>query len=242
MPVRYNQKLFNCATVFCRGTLLGLVPKIHLPNYTEFYEGRWFTSGRELLGTDFCIPFAGQESVEFSAGLLFRCVNEPLLTIGVEICEDLWVADPPSTRLAQGGATLVLNPSASDETVCKDAYRRTPAGSHLRAAGLRLCLRRCGMGESSTDLIYAGHSLIAENGMILAERRFADRPDHHRDRPAKAGPRAAAHDDLPGGRPRPVSKLLLNWSARRPCSPAPSPPIPSFPPTTGTGRPGAGRS
>lgn len=138
VPVRYNQKLFNCAAVFCRGALLGLVPKIHLPNYTEFYEGRWFTSGRELRGTDFCIPFAGQESVEFSTGLLFRCVNEPLLTIGVEICEDLWVADPPSTRLAQGGATLLLNPSASDETVCKDAYRRT--------AGLRLCLRRRGMG------------------------------------------------------------------------------------------------
>lgn len=173
VPVRYNQKLFNCAAVFCRGTLLGLVPKIHLPNYTEFYEGRWFTSGRELRGTDFCIPFAGQESVEFSAGLLFRCVNEPLLTIGVEICEDLWVADPPSTRLAQGGATLLLNPSASDETVCKDAYRRTL----LEATSGRLVCgyvyADAGWGESSTDLIYAGHSLIAENGTILAEQRFA---------------------------------------------------------------------
>lgn len=173
VPVRYNQKLFNCAAVFCRGALLGLVPKIHLPNYTEFYEGRWFTSGRELRGTDFCIPFAGQESVEFSTGLLFRCVNEPLLTIGVEICEDLWVADPPSTRLAQGGATLLLNPSASDETVCKDAYRRTL----LEATSGRLVCgyvyADAGWGESSTDLIYAGHSLIAENGTILAERRFA---------------------------------------------------------------------
>ena len=173
VPVRYNQKLFNCAAVFCRGALLGLVPKIHLPNYTEFYEGRWFTSGRELRGTDFCIPFAGQESVEFSTGLLFRCVNEPLLTIGVEICEDLWVADPPSTRLAQGGATLLLNPSASDETVCKDAYRRTL----LEATSGRLVCgyvyADAGWGESSTDLIYAGHNLIAENGTILAERRFA---------------------------------------------------------------------
>ena len=173
VPVRYNQKLFNCAAVFCRGVLLGLVPKIHLPNYTEFYEGRWFTSGRELRGTDFCIPFAGQESVEFSTGLLFRCVNEPLLTIGVEICEDLWVSDPPSTRLAQGGATLLLNPSASDETVCKDAYRRTL----LEATSGRLVCgyvyADAGWGESSTDLIYAGHSLIAENGTILAERRFA---------------------------------------------------------------------
>lgn len=125
VPVRYHGKLFNCAAVLCRGELLGLVPKLNLPNYTEFYEGRWFTSGRALMGSDFCVPFAGQENVEFSPGLLFRCADLPQLCIGVEICEDLWVADTPSTRLAQGGATLILNPSASDETVCKDDYRRT---------------------------------------------------------------------------------------------------------------------
>ena len=144
--MRYNQKLFNCAAVFCRGTLLGLVPKIHLPNYTEFYEGRWFTSGRELRGTDFCIPFAGQESVEFSAGLLFRCVNEPLLTIGVEICEDLWVADPPSTRLAQGGRDAALESLRQRRDGLQGRLPPDAAGSHLWAAGLRLCLRRCGMG------------------------------------------------------------------------------------------------
>ena len=116
VPMRYHGKLFNCAAVLCRGELLGLVPKLNLPNYTEFYEGRWFTSGRALMGSDFCVPFAGQENVEFSPGLLFRCADLPQLCIGVEICEDLWVADTPSTRLAQGGATLILNPSASDET------------------------------------------------------------------------------------------------------------------------------
>ena len=172
VPVRYHGKLFNCAAVLCRGELLGLVPKLNLPNYTEFYEGRWFTSGRALLGTDFCIPFAGQENVEFSPGLLFRCADLPQLCIGVEICEDLWVADTPSTRLAQGGATLILNPSASDETVCKDDYRRTLLSA---TSGRLVCgyvYADAGWGESSTDLIYAGHSLIAENGTILAQRRF----------------------------------------------------------------------
>ena len=172
VPVRYHGKLFNCAAVLCRGELLGLVPKLNLPNYTEFYEGRWFTSGRALLGTDFCIPFAGQENVEFSPGLIFRCADLPQLCIGVEICEDLWVADTPSTRLAQGGATLILNPSASDETVCKDDYRRTLLSA---TSGRLVCgyvYADAGWGESSTDLIYAGHSLIAENGTILAQRRF----------------------------------------------------------------------
>ena len=172
LPVRHNHKLFNCAAVMCRGELLGLVPKLNLPNYSEFYEGRWFASGRELGGTDFCIPFAGQENVEFSAGLIFRCADYPLLTVGVEVCEDLWVADTPSTRLAQGGATVILNPSASNETVCKDAYRRTL----LQATSGRLVCgyvyADAGWGESSTDLVYAGHSLIAENGAILAQRWF----------------------------------------------------------------------
>ena len=172
VPVRYHGKLFNCAAVLCRGELLGLVPKLNLPNYTEFYEGRWFTSGRALMGSDFCVPFAGQENVEFSPGLIFRCADLPQLCIGVEICEDLWVADTPSTRLAQGGATLILNPSASDETVCKDDYRRTLLSA---TSGRLVCgyvYADAGWGESSTDLIYAGHSLIAENGTILAQRRF----------------------------------------------------------------------
>ena len=83
VPMRYHGKLFNCAAVLCRGELLGLVPKLNLPNYTEFYEGRWFTSGRALMGSDFCVPFAGQENVEFSPGLLFRCADLPQLCIGV---------------------------------------------------------------------------------------------------------------------------------------------------------------
>ena len=157
--------------MLCRGKLLGLVPKQNIPNYTEFYEARWFASGREL-GEGLVIPFAGQDAVDFSTGLIFRCADFPLLTVWVEICEDLWVADTPSTRLAQGGATLILNPSASDETVCKDEYRQTLLAA---TSGRLVCgyvYADAGWGESSTDLIYAGHSIIAENGSILAQRRF----------------------------------------------------------------------
>ena len=172
LPVRYRCKLFNCAAVLCRGRLLGLVPKLNLPNYTEFYEARWFSSGRELGEAGVSLPFAGQ-STTLSPNLLFSCESLPGLIVGVEICEDLWVADTPSTRLALGGATLILNPSASDETVCKDAYRRTLLTA---TSGRLVCgyvYADAGWGESSTDLIYAGHSMVAENGVILAERRLA---------------------------------------------------------------------
>ena len=137
VPVRWSGKLYNCAAVFCHGELLGLVPKVNIPNYTEFYEQRWFTSGRALGDTDFCIPFAGQEAVEFSTALVFRCESLPLLWVGVEICEDLLLLRSTSGRLECG-------------YVYADA----------------------GRGESSTDLVYAGHCLVAEGGSILAERRF----------------------------------------------------------------------
>ena len=171
LPVRHQGKLYNCAAVLHKGQILGLVPKTNIPNYTEFYEARWFTSGRELGDTDFCVSLCGQ-TPEFSAGLVFRCENLPGLVIGVEICEDLWVADTPSTRLAAGGATLMLNPSASDEIVCKDSYRRSLVSC---TSGRLVCgyvYADAGKGESSTDLIYGAHNLIAENGSILAQSRF----------------------------------------------------------------------
>ena len=172
VPVRWGCKLYNCAAVVCRGRLLGLVPKTNLPNYTEFYELRWFISGRELGDQLFHIPFAGQESVAFSTHLVFACASLPLLTVGVELCEDLWVADTPSTHLCAGGATLILNPSASDEMVSKADWRRLL----LKATSGRLACGYVyadgGWGESSTDLVYAGHDLVAENGSILAESRF----------------------------------------------------------------------
>ena len=172
VPVRVRGKLYNCAAVFCRGELLGLVPKTNIPNYTEFYEGRWFTGGAAFGDTDFCIAYAGQEGVEFSTALVFRCASFPALTVGVEICEDVWVADTPSTRLCAGGATLILNPSASDEIVSKAAWRRTLLSATSGRLACGYVYADAGWGESSTDLIYAGHDLILENGSLLAERRF----------------------------------------------------------------------
>ncbi|MGE4276151.1 MAG: NAD(+) synthase [Lawsonibacter sp.] len=169
LPVRHRGKLYNCAALLCRGELLGLVPKINLPNYTEFYEARWFASGAGLDHDN--ISFCGRDTV-IGTSQIFVCRTLPELTVGVEICEDLWVADTPSTRLAQAGATLMLNPSASDETVCKDNYRRSLVAM---TSGRLVCgyvYADAGWGESSTDLIYAGHSIVAENGSVLAERRF----------------------------------------------------------------------
>ncbi len=170
LPVRCGRKLYNCAAVFCRGKLLGLVPKINIPNYTEFYEARWFTSGGTTAG-EAAFPFAGQTTV-FSTGLVFCCATLPDLAVGVEICEDLWAADTPSTRLCAGGATLILNPSASDEIVSKAAWRRTLLSATSGRLACGYVYADAGRGESSTDLIYAGHDLILENGSILAERRF----------------------------------------------------------------------
>ncbi len=169
LPVRHRGKLYNCAALLCRGELLGLVPKINLPNYTEFYEARWFASGAGLEHE--AISLCGRDTV-LGTDQMFVCRTLPGLTVGVEICEDLWVADTPSTRLAQAGATLMLNLSASDETVCKDSYRRSLVAM---TSGRLVCgyvYADAGWGESSTDLIYAAHSVVAENGSVLAERRF----------------------------------------------------------------------
>ena len=171
-PVEYAGKLYNCAVALSRGRVLGIVPKTNIPNYTEFYEARWFTSSRELGDQNLRIPYAGQASVPFSAGLVFRCAGDPRLTVGVELCEDLWVSDTPSTRLCVGGATLMLNPSASDEIVSKADWRRMLLAATSGRLACGYVYADAGWGESSTDLIYAGHDLIAENGFILAERRF----------------------------------------------------------------------
>ena len=173
IPVRCNNKLYNCAAVIHKGVILGLVPKLHIPSYGEFYESRWFTSGTDLSETDFSIPFAGQESVDFSPAQVFRCAALPELVIGVEICEDLWVPEPPSARLAAEGATLILNLSASDEVVGKADYRRSLVAGQSGRLVCGYLYADAGEGESSTDLVFAGHCLIAENGAILAERRFA---------------------------------------------------------------------
>ena len=170
LPVRskWDGKLYNCAAVLHRGELLGLVPKLHLPNYGEFYEQRWFASGA---GVDQMLELCGQ-SVSMGADSLFACDTISNLVIGVEICEDLWAPEPPSVTLARAGATLILNLSASDETVGKADYRRQLVTGQ---SGRLLCgyvYADAGEGESTTDMVFAGHNLIGENGSLLAERRF----------------------------------------------------------------------
>ncbi len=169
LPVAYKNKLYNCAAVIQKGEILGLVPKTYIPNYGEFYEARWFASGREY-GGGMCL--AGNW-VDIAGGCdcLFGS-NIPNLKIGVEICEDLWAVEPPSGRIAAAGATLILNLSASDEVIGKAAYRRQLVKSQSARLGCAYVYADAGYGESTTDLVFAGHDLIAENGTILAEDRF----------------------------------------------------------------------
>ena len=168
MPVRHEHKLYNCAAVIHKGEILGLVPKIFLPNYAEFYEARWFTSGD--LADSYVTELCSQRPM-LCADQSFAC-NIPNLTVGVEICEDLWSSNPPSTVLAQAGATLILNLSASDEVAGKADYRRRLVTGQSARCVCAYVYADAGEGESSTDMVFAGHNLIAENGVILAEKRF----------------------------------------------------------------------
>ncbi|MBP8640184.1 MAG: NAD(+) synthase [Oscillospiraceae bacterium] len=168
LPVLFNGKLYNCAAVCCKGELLALVPKMFLPNYGEFYENRWFAEGK-CEGYPF--SFAGRETY-FGSNIIFECTSMPGLCVGVEICEDLWAAVPPSSALAQAGATVILNLSASDEIASKDSYRRCLVTGQ---SGRLICgyiYADAGEGESTTDMVFAGHNLIAENGVLLQEIRF----------------------------------------------------------------------
>ena len=169
LPVEREGRLYNVAAVLQQGSVLGMVPKSNLPMYGEFYEGRHFTEGNTV---PVSYDFEGEE-VPFGRNLLFECNSMPGLVIGCELCEDLWVADPPSTTHALMGATVIANLSASNETIGKDEYRRMLVKS---TSGRLLCgyiYASAGEGESTQDLVFGGHNLIAENGSLLGEaRRF----------------------------------------------------------------------
>lgn len=170
LPVQVGAALYNCAAICCKGRLLGLVPKQNIPNYAEFYEGRHFASGRDLAVRE--ISFCGQ-TVPVGADMLFRCRNLPEFVLGCEICEDLWVTTPPSCALAEAGATVIANLSASDELIGKAAYRRQLVQGQSARLVCGYLYADAGMGESTQDLVFAGHDLICENGTVLAEsRRF----------------------------------------------------------------------
>ena len=174
LPLVHQGKLFNVAVVLCGGKIEGIVPKQFIPNYSEFYEQRHFVSGA---GVPFqTISLLGQDTL-FAGGepLLFQCADMPEFTLGVEICEDLWVANPPSTRLAQAGATVIVNLSASDEIIGKASYRRDLVRQQSARLLCAYLYADAGFGESTQDLVFAGHDLIAENGALLAESKLFDR-------------------------------------------------------------------
>ena len=166
MPVRAGAALYNCGVVIQKGKILGAVPKEYLPNYQEFYEKRWFAPGSSAPER---ISLCGQDAP--CGRLLFRFGE---LVMGVEICEDLWVPSPPSAKLALAGANLVANLSASNDLVAKDAYRRELIAGQSGRCVCAYAYASAGLGESSTDLVFAGACTVAENGAILAEgERFS---------------------------------------------------------------------
>jgi NAD+ synthase (glutamine-hydrolysing) len=164
-PYQRQGKLYNTAAVLQGGRVLGLIPKLNIPNYTEFYEARHFTSG---LLEPVKVNFMGEE-ICFGSRLLFQCRNMPDFMLGVEICEDLWIPLSPGISHCIAGATVIANLSASDELTGKDDYRRDLVKYQSAKLVCGYIYSDAGEGESTTDVVYAGHNLIAENGSLLAE-------------------------------------------------------------------------
>jgi NAD+ synthase (glutamine-hydrolysing) len=170
LPLHVDGRLFNCAAVVSHGAVLGVVPKTYLPNYSEFYDERWYTPGTLASATSVRI---GGKLIPFGTDLLFRAVDMPGLTIGVEICEDLWAVEPPSGRQALAGATVLVNPSASTEILGKADYRRELIGNQSARCYAAYLYAAAGPGESTMDVVFGGHSLMFENGTLLGEtQRF----------------------------------------------------------------------
>ena len=170
LPLRVQDRLYNVAAVLAKGRILGLVPKTYLPNSAEFYERRWFSPAHTLNASSLRL-----HDQEVAIGdLLFEALDVPGFVLGVEICEDLWTVIPPSSHLALAGAVLLANPSASTEVLGKAPYRR-----HLVMQQSARCLAAylyagAGAGESTTDVVYSGHGIVAENGTLLGEtERFS---------------------------------------------------------------------
>lgn len=166
IPLEIQGRLYNCAALVNDGKILGIVPKTYLPTSNEFYEERWFTSGLHSPNKTVEI---NQSTVPFGTDLIFSAKNMPDCKIGIEICEDLWAVSPPSGNMALAGATLFFNLSASDEILGKADYRRELVKNQSARCLAAYLYSSAGSGESTTDVVYSGHSLISENGIILAE-------------------------------------------------------------------------
>ncbi len=206
LPMSYGGKLYNTAAILNRGRILGLVPKLNIPNYGEFYETRQFTQGfikpvmlklksayadakgcksclnsNDALTSDVAERTTAQDIeslkireavVPFGAGLIFQCSSMPLLKVGVEICEDLWVPIPPSTNLALSGAYVIANLSASNEITGKSSYRRELVAEQSGRTYTAYIYANASWEESTQDVVFSGHSIIAEAGTVLAESKL----------------------------------------------------------------------
>lgn len=173
LPVVVGDMLLNCAAVIQKGDLLGLIPKTYLPNYSEFYEKRWFASSQDLQPTE--IRFAGNKILVTSQPTLFKTCDGVLF--GIEICEDVWAPAPPSNRLALAGADMTFNLSASDELIGKHKYLKSLLSQQSARTISGYIYSGCGFGESSQDVVYTGNAFIYENGQLLAEgERFSFKP------------------------------------------------------------------
>ena len=168
LPLRVNNKLYNCAAIIQKGTVLGVVPKTHLPNYSEFYEKRQFAAAPEENGT---VTLFGK-SVPFGNKLVFRCSTMPDLALGFEICEDMWAPCSPAVDLTAAGATVVGNLSASNDIIGKDSYRRQLVTMQSAKLLCGYVYGSSGEGESTSDVVFGAHQMIAENGTMLQDSRF----------------------------------------------------------------------
>ncbi len=172
VPVRHRNSLYNCGAIISEGCVRALIPKSYLPNYSEFYECRWFASGKGLTGESVRI---GPREIPFGTDIL---AEDPATeaVIGVELCEDLWVPDKPSTHASLAGANIIANLSASDELIGKQEYRRELVKQQSGACYCAYIYASAGMQESSTDLVFSGHAILAQNGSILGESIFPPCP------------------------------------------------------------------
>ncbi len=166
LPLAVDDQLFNCAAVLQRGNVLALVPKSFIPNYKEFYERRWFAAAATARSQEVRL---GDAAVPFGTNFLFDAADVEGLVVGVEICEDLWVPIPPSSSQALHGATVLLNLSASNEVIGKAPYRRQLVVNQSGRCMAAYAYASCGVWESTTDVVFGGHCLVAENGVLLAE-------------------------------------------------------------------------
>ena len=172
VPFRYVNSIYNCAAVISDGKIKALIPKTYIPNYSEFYEVRWFASGKNINNETVNI---GGEEVPFGTDILAED-HVTKAVLGVEICEDLWVPDKPSTHATLAGANIIANLSASDELIGKQNYRKELVKQQSGSCYCAYVYASSGTDESSTDLVFSGHSIIAQNGSILAESIFPEYP------------------------------------------------------------------